>query len=629
VKLNKHYQKNEAIDVRILSPFLLIILFINSYAQTLEVSGTVSTSTTPVQNASVTFVDNSDTTSQFCAQTNSSGEYSISIITSVSQHDNQPHDFNLEQNYPNPFSSATVIPYRLNTPSDVQITIFDVLGREVRKILIGAKPGGAHQVLWDGLNNSGERVVAGIYFYRLTAGGKTQVRKMILGTGVDNYFMSVPKNLSSQASKINEVMNVGLQSDFTVRIKNTESTFPVIVPKQINNVTVQNNAILNFTVDEYVSPYAASVFLDSTQQHISGFGAANILRWRPDMTADEIEKAFGTDEGQIGLTILRLRIPPDAGGFSYNIRTARAAYSLGVKIIASPWSPPARMKTNNSTIGGRLLESAYADYAAHLKSFADYMESNGVLLYALSIQNEPDIEVNYESCDWSAEEMLKFVKENGPDIGTDIIVAESFNFNHAMTDPILNDSVATSHVAIIGGHIYGGGISSYPLAESKGKEIWMTEHLDTDTSWTKVLATAKEINDCMFAGMSAYIWWYIVRFYGPVNEDGNVSKRGYVMSQFARFVRPGYFRVFATQRPQSQVFVTAYRDGSKVVIVAINQRSQPVEQTFVLKDGDVVSFTPYVTSSTENAVQKSDIFTFNGKFSTTLTPSSVTTFVSQ
>ena len=72
MKLNKYYRKNEAINVRFLSPFLLIILIINSHAQTSQVSGTVSTSTTPVQNASVNFIDNSDTTRQFSALTNSS-----------------------------------------------------------------------------------------------------------------------------------------------------------------------------------------------------------------------------------------------------------------------------------------------------------------------------------------------------------------------------------------------------------------------------------------------------------------------------------------------------------------------------------------------------------------------------
>lgn len=126
--------------------------------------------------------------------------------------------------------------------------------------------------------------------------------------------------------------------------------------------------------------------------------------------------------------------------------------------------------------------------------------------------------------------MLRFVKEYAPSIGTDIIVPESFNFNHTISDAILNDAVTASNISIIGGHIYSGGLTSYPLAVSKGKEIWMTEHLDTDISWAHVLATGKEINDCMNAGMSAYVWWYIVRFYGPIGEDGNVTKHGYVMS---------------------------------------------------------------------------------------------------
>ena len=89
--------------------------------------------------------------------------------------------------------------------------------------------------------------------------------------------------------------------------------------------------------------------------------------------------------------------------------------------------------------------------------------------------------------------MLKFVKENAAAIGTDIIVPESFNFNHTISDAILNDPTAAANVAIIGGHIYGGGIGSYPLAESKGKEVWMTEHLDADTTWTDVFARGKEI----------------------------------------------------------------------------------------------------------------------------------------
>ncbi len=389
--------------------------------------------------------------------------------------------------------------------------------------------------------------------------------------------------------------------------------------------------------DETLNAY---IYLDNIQQVIRGFGAANILPWRPDMTTNEANKAFGNGDGQIGFTILRLRIPPDTNEFSLNVATAKLAHSMGVTIIASPWSPPAWMKTNNNIVGGRLNDTSYASYAAHLKSFVDYMAGNGVPIYAVSVQNEPDVSVSYESCSWNASEMLRFVKENAPSIGTKVIAPESFQFQRALSDPLLNDPAAVANFDILGGHIYGGGLAPYPLAESKGKEIWMTEHLVLETDWEDNLATGKEIQDCMNAGMSAYIWWYIVRFYGPIYDDGSnpdtppeavpgeISKRGYVMSQFARFVRPGFFRIGAAEHPQANVFISAYKDGSKIIIVAVNNSASSVEQTFVLQNGIAGKFTPYVTSETENCSKKSDIAVSNSSFTVSLDGASITTFVS-
>lgn len=605
-------------------PFLIATSFA-AQAQTLDVDGVVSTSTTPVQFASVTFIDQSDTSKQFFALTDTSGNYRIDITTSVSAGDNLPTRFELQQNYPNPFSSSTAISYTLNIQSAVEFTIYNILGRKVKTYTPKLQAAGAHGILWDGRNNSGERVAPGIYFYKLQAEGETQIKKMVFGFDEGNAF--IPTISSSQTETTAKRTNVTLpEGNYTVHIENTDSTSPAILPQQFDDVVVQNDTTLNFDV---ALSNAAVVCMDDTRQTIRGFGAANILNWRPDMTAGEIEKAFGTDDGQIGFTILRLRIPPNTNGFGANIRTAQAAHTRGVKIIASPWSPPASMKTNNNIVGGRLRESSYAAYAAHLKSFADLMANNGVPLHAVSIQNEPDVSVTYESCDWNAAEMLKFVKENAPTIGTDIFVPESFNFNHTISDAILNDSTVASHVAIIGGHIYGGGLRSYPLAESKGKEIWMTEHLVLDTTWTAVLATGKEINDCMNAGMSAYIWWYIVRFYGPILEDGNVSKRGYVMSQFARFIRPGFVKVSATAIPRRNVFVTAYKSDSKVVIVALNNGSSAIDQSFAIRNGTATAFTPYVTSITKNCVQENEVTVSSGNFTATLDASSITTFVSE
>ena len=215
----------------------------------------------------------------------------------------------------------------------------------------------------------------------------------------------------------------------------------------------------------------STINLDSTKQVIRGFGAANIVNWRPDMSPAEIEKAFGTGEGQLGFSILRLRIPPQQNQWDINLPSAKAAHSLGVKVFASPWSPPANMKTNNSTVGGRLKDDSYADFAQYLNDFSEYMADNGAPLYAVSVQNEPDIEVGYESCDYTPDQMLRFVRDYTDSIDTRLIAPESYQFRRVMSDPLLNDSVAASNFDIVGAHIYGGGLSPYPLAEEKGKEV--------------------------------------------------------------------------------------------------------------------------------------------------------------
>jgi len=387
---------------------------------------------------------------------------------------------------------------------------------------------------------------------------------------------------------------------------------------------------------------AIQVYMDSTAQAISGFGAANIVYWRPDMTDSEINEAFGTGDGQLGFSILRLRIPPNKNDWSAYVPTAKKAYDMGVTIFASPWSPPASMKSNNSTTAGSLKVASYGDYAAHLKAFVDYMANNGVTLYAVSVQNEPDISVSYESCDWTPDQMLQFVKDYGDSVGTRLMAPESFQFRHVMSDPILNDSTATAHLDIVGGHIYGGGLAPYPLAEEKGKEVWMTEHYTesqhSGDDWPLALAVATEMQNVMKADMSAYVWWYIVRYYGPIGDGekgttaGEITKRGYIMSQFARFIRPGYVRVH-TSGPQGfdyrDISVTAYKDSSdKVVIVADNSGSSSKDVTFTLGDGVSGTFHPYVTSATKNAELGNDIAASGNGFSATLPKESITTFVS-
>lgn len=373
---------------------------------------------------------------------------------------------------------------------------------------------------------------------------------------------------------------------------------------------------------------SAIISLDSTQQVIRGFGAANIVGWRPDMTTGEIQTAFGTGSGQLGFTIMRLRIPPDSTEFAVNIPSAKTAYSMGVTIIATPWTPPAWMKSTNNVVRGVLGTSLYGVYAAHLRAFADTMSSNGVQIYAISVQNEPDANVSYESCYWTADNFVRFMKNNAASVGVPVFMPEAMGFNHSLSDPALSDPDAAANIAFIGGHLYGTSPSPYLLAAGMGKEVWMTEYLDLDTSWSADLETGKNISDCMNAQMSAYVWWYTVRYYGPIDENGTVTKRGYVMSQFARFIRPGYYRVSATANPQANVYLTAYKKGSQVVVVALNTGSSSVNQKFYIPNSTVVSFETYVTSAGKNCSQERSVAVSGGTFTATLDPSSVTTLVS-
>jgi glucuronoarabinoxylan endo-1,4-beta-xylanase len=108
--------------------------------------------------------------------------------------------------------------------------------------------------------------------------------------------------------------------------------------------------------------------------------------------------------------------------------------------MATPWTAPAWMKTSNNVNGGSLKTDQYQAYADHLNSFVQQLRNSGVQLYAISVQNEPDIKVTYESMDWNPSQMVTFLKNFGSRIqGTKIMAAESFQFRKDITDAILVD----------------------------------------------------------------------------------------------------------------------------------------------------------------------------------------------
>ncbi len=93
---------------------------------------------------------------------------------------NIPSAFSLSQNYPNPFNPTTKIQFGLPLRENVQITIYDVLGREIRQLVKESYDAGLYSVQWDGKNSAGKQVATGMYVYQIRAGQFVQTKKMLL-----------------------------------------------------------------------------------------------------------------------------------------------------------------------------------------------------------------------------------------------------------------------------------------------------------------------------------------------------------------------------------------------------------------------------------------------------------------
>ena len=83
-------------------------------------------------------------------------------------------------NYPNPFNPITAINYDLPEERDVNIIIYDLLGRTIRHLDLNKVKAGRHEFVWHGTNDFGKRVSTGIYFLQITAGQDIQTQKMLL-----------------------------------------------------------------------------------------------------------------------------------------------------------------------------------------------------------------------------------------------------------------------------------------------------------------------------------------------------------------------------------------------------------------------------------------------------------------
>ena len=273
-----------------------------------------------------------------------------------------------------------------------------------------------------------------------------------------------------------------------------------------------------------MSPYAVR-FTDDTYQTVDGFGAAltvascyNILKMPQEKRDAFLKQMFDTENG-IGSSLIRVCI----GGSDFSIERftwcdkqglenfAPAEYDLkyvipvlkeikkinpSLKIIGSPWTAPRWMKkTVNSDIdwyswtGGTLKPSCYQDYAEYFVKWIQYMQSQGLDIYAVTPQNEPLNAGNSMSMIMYWDVARDFIKTAlGPafkkaGLDTKILVFDhNYNYDN-MSDQaryplkIYADSEASKYIAGSAWHNYGGNVSELDkiVAGAPEKELYFTE----------------------------------------------------------------------------------------------------------------------------------------------------------
>jgi glucuronoarabinoxylan endo-1,4-beta-xylanase len=354
--------------------------------------------------------------------------------------------------------------------------------------------------------------------------------------------------------------------------------------------------------------------------------------------------------GHIGLQSLRARIDP-TNNFSSEVSTLVSAKAVNPNLLfwATEWSPPAQYKANDNVDGGASNDTflgassgaANSDdtgLASYQVSFIQYCKNQGINLYALSVQNEPNFNPTYEACLWSAGQFDVYVKAfysalQSAGLSTKIMIPEPDNpggMNLAST--AMADSAAAPEIGIIASHAYGENLaplSSYGFSNITNQEWWETEVSGNTTDVPGALQEAGWIHTSLVdASTNAFHYWWIQDLY----SGSSLDIKAFVLGNYSKFIRPGYYRMGATEVPSSGVSVSAFKNTNTsspqtIVFVAINSNGSSVNQTFTISGVNVTSVTPWVTNGSTNLVAQPAVAVSGGSFTYSLTPSSVTSFV--
>ena len=377
--------------------------------------------------------------------------------------------------------------------------------------------------------------------------------------------------------------------------------------------------------------------VDSTQlfQTIDGFGytltqgsAEVISQLVSAQRSALLTELFGSGENSIGVNYLRIGIGAtdlSSTVYSYDdmpvgqTDPTLANFSMApdqpamipvlkqillinpaIKILASPWSAPAWMKDNNSTIGGSLNPAYYQAYANYFVKYIQAMQAEGITIHAITPQNEPLNPSNNPSLVMTAAQQAAFIKNNlGPAFATAGIATKIIIYDHNCDRPdypldILNDAAARPYIDGSAFHLYAGNISALSQVATAypDKNIYFTEQYTSSTGsfggdlqWhMKNVIVGSMRNNSRIA-----LEWNLANdaSYGPHTPGGcttclgavTISSGGfshnvgyYIIAHASKFVPAGSKRIASDNYGSINTAAFLRPDGKKVLI-AMNDGS--------------------------------------------------------
>lgn len=381
-----------------------------------------------------------------------------------------------------------------------------------------------------------------------------------------------------------------------------------------------------------------TIVIDSTvnYQHIDGFGAALtgssaflIRQMEHEQRLNLLEDLFDPIKG-IGINYLRITIGSsdfsigtysycdenDISGFEIPQRDKTdlipvlkqiLAINPSIKILASPWSAPAWMKTTNSMNGGSLKgKEVYSDFAEYFVKYINAFKQEGIVVDAITLQNEPMHETNgYPTMKMGWQEQNEIIrdylgpafKENG--LTAKIIIWDhNFDMSYYPVN-ILNDPETRKYVDGTGWHGYGGTASAIDIVQEKhpDKNVYFTEQSgggwNTDTRMGNMFWYMKEfLMASVNRGSKNFLMWNLAlnEQHGPTTTSGGCQNcRGvvtiktdgtyirneeyYLLAHFSKTIRLDAVRVKNSSSNWPGGFTVSTvenTDGSKV-LVALNR----------------------------------------------------------